>query len=76
MADAQKKVTVNILNHLGDESQELLMAEAMALLDKQLKAGNWVFDDSTNNMLTDSTQVKNAMLNGDSFTAMPASVGG
>jgi len=70
------RVEIKILNHMGDEKKDLLLAEAMGLLDAELDKGMWVFDDATNDMLTDKASVRSAFERGGSATVMPASVGG
>ncbi len=69
-------VTVNILNHMGDETRDLLLGEAFALIDQNMADGMWAFNDATNEMLTDKKGVRNAFSDGGSATLMPASVGG
>lgn len=76
MSDTAVHITINILNTKGDESLDLALAEALSVLDDQLGQGKWVFDDATNNMLTDSASIRQAFESGGSATVMPASVGG
>jgi hypothetical protein len=75
-AKTETRMTVNILNHHGDETKDMLLSEAFGLLDAELDKGMWVFNDSTNDMVTDKPSLRKSFGDGGSATVMPASVGG